>query len=682
MQGDWRTSVAQAISWNDSKKERKGKLLALFMASAISLAVMSPAMRASMSETADRMVSVIVRALPGGENGAAQAVEQAGGEVGRGLGIIGGFEATVPQGSLAALERSPSVYEVTPNGKVQFLQTTSSTTSGTSIQELNALPGSLYKTARVIGADKYYKNGYEGQGVDVALIDTGVVPVTGLPAERVINGPDLSFESQFPETEYLDTMGHGTHMAGIIAADLDANALAAEKTAFEAQQATDKEAYLQTYDASKLACEALAEPTKGTCLAELDAAKATFESGQQAAKDDFLAQQAKLLGSSSDQDFQGMAPRSRIVSVKVGQADGAADVSQVIAAIDWVVQHKNDNGMNIRILSLSFGTDGTQDYVLDPLTFAVENAWHQGIVVVVAAGNSGYGTPKLNNPAYDPYVIAVGANDSRGTTSVDDDVVPEWSSRGNADRHPDFVAPGQSIVSFRSEGSMIDESYPVARVGDRFFKGTGTSQSAAVVSGAAALLLSQRPTLNPNQVKAVLMKTARTIPGADPVAQGAGVLSLSGAYNTSIPTAAQAMQSYPKATGAGSLELSRGTAIVADEDGVELHGEFDIFGMPFDGKSWSLLSATGKSWSGGTWNGSEWTGSCWCGKSWSGKSWSGKSWSGKSWSGKSWSGKSWSGKSWSGKSWSGKSWSGKSWSGKSWSGKSWSGKSWSGFSYD
>ena len=92
-------------------------------------------------------------------------------------------------------------------------------------------------------------------------------------------------------------------------------------------------------------------------------------------------------------------------------SDGATDVSQVIAAIDWIVQHRNSDGLNIRVLNLSFGTDGTQDYQLDPLAYAAEVAWLHGIVVVVAAGNSGFGTPQLNNPAYDPYVIAVGGDD-------------------------------------------------------------------------------------------------------------------------------------------------------------------------------------------------------------------------------------------------------------------------------
>ncbi len=77
----------------------------------------------------------------------------------------------------------------------------------------------------------------------------------------------------------------------------------------------------------------------------------------------------------------------------------------MIAAIDWVVQHRNDDPAHpIRVLNLSYGTDGTQDYRTDPLTHAVENAWRAGIVVVTAAGNRGVDGP-LNDPAYDPYVL-------------------------------------------------------------------------------------------------------------------------------------------------------------------------------------------------------------------------------------------------------------------------------------
>jgi subtilisin family serine protease len=62
--------------------------------------------------------------------------------------------------------------------------------------------------------DESWKAGFTGKGVDIALIDSGVSPVRGLTSGNVVNGPDLSFESQDPATTNLDTFGHGTHMAG------------------------------------------------------------------------------------------------------------------------------------------------------------------------------------------------------------------------------------------------------------------------------------------------------------------------------------------------------------------------------------------------------------------------------------------------------------------------------------
>ena len=170
------------------------------------------------------------------------------------------------------------------------------------------------------------------------------------------------------------------------------------------------------------------------------------------------------------------------------------------------------------MLNLSYGTDGVQDYLVDPLTHAVENAWRAGIVVVVSGGNDGFGSGKLNNPAYDPHVIAVGAADTRGTVATADDLVPDFSSRGDASRRVDVVAPGRSIASLREPGSYLDAVHPAARYGDRLFKGSGSSQAAAVVSGAVALLLDQRPGLTPDQVKALLRETAAPLPLADAAA--------------------------------------------------------------------------------------------------------------------------------------------------------------------
>ena len=70
-------------------------------------------------------------------------------------------------------------------------------------------------------------------------------------------------------------------------------------------------------------------------------------------------------------------------------SDLAVDVSQIIAGIDWVVQHRNTDGLNVRVINLSLGTDSVQDYQLDPLAHAAEVAWRHGIVVVAAVGNDG-----------------------------------------------------------------------------------------------------------------------------------------------------------------------------------------------------------------------------------------------------------------------------------------------------
>ncbi|MGH2783878.1 MAG: S8 family peptidase [Actinomycetota bacterium] len=549
------------------------------------------------------MVSVIVRSRPGVAVEAERTVTELGGRVGRRIAIVDGFTADVPSNAIDQIRGAAAVHSVSPNRAVHLLHTVEGFDAATDA-------GSIYNTTKAIKAQDVWRTGITGAGVDVALIDSGVVPVNGLTgAGKVVNGPDLSFESQADNLRYLDTFGHGTHMAGIIAGRDNGASSVNDLTAHDT--------------------------------------------------------------------YAGVAPDARIINLKVANARGATDVSQVLAAIDWVVQHRNDNGMNIRVLSLSFGTDGTQDYMIDPLAYAVEVAWRKGIVVVVAAGNSGYGSAKLNNPAYDPYVIAVGADDTKGTHAIDDDVIPAWSSRGDGTRNPDVVAPGKSIAGLRAPGSYIDETYPAGRVASRLFRGSGTSQATAVVSGAAALLLQQRPNLTPDQVKKLLSSTASPLPAADPVAQGSGLINLKSATAAATPNY---VQTWPTSNGTGSLEAARGSAHV-EMDGVALTGEQDIFGTPWDGTSWSGTSWSGTSWSGGLWNGTSWSGTSWSGTSWSGTSWSGTSWSGTSWSGTSWSGTSWSGTSWSGTSWSGTSWSGTSWSGTSWSGTSWSGTSWSGTSW-
>ncbi|MCP9484941.1 MAG: S8 family serine peptidase [Gaiellaceae bacterium MAG52_C11] len=525
-------------------------------------------------------------------------VQRVGGSIDRRLPLIDGFLATVPSKAIERLRVTRGVASVTVDRRVRL----SSLSSWDPKTDL----GSLYYVAQeVTGAGEYWNDGYTGKGVDVALIDSGVTPVAGLVTpDKVVLGPDLSFESQSPELRNLDTYGHGTHLAGIIAGRDDSVPTPVQK---------------------------------------------------------------------GEETFVGMAPDARIVSIKVADSQGSTDVSQVIAAIDWVVQHRRDNGLNIRVLNLSFGTDSEQDYRVDPLAYAVEVAWRKGIVVVVAAGNGGFGSEGLNSPASDPSVIAVGGADGNGTYDWLDDTVPSWSSWGTHKRRPDLVAPGKSIVSLRVPGSSLDLAHPGARIGaSRFFRGSGTSQAAAVVSGAAALIIQQRPTITPDGVKALLVESAQELPKAKKEAQGGGMLNLKLARDTRTP---RRLRLSPAGTGGGSLDLARGSSHL-QVNGAVLSGERDIFGAPFDSGRWAALSLAGNAWSGGTWNGNAWSGDAWSSGAWSGNAWSGNAWSGNAWSGNAWSGNAWSGNAWSGNAWSGNAWSGNAWSGNAWSGNAWSGSGW------
>jgi serine protease AprX len=534
-------------------------------------------------------IPVIVREAPGARAAAEQAVTAAGGTIGRRLEIISGFAAEIPAQAVPSLERSPAIHSISSNRTVHMLGNNSSTTTTTTEIDpalMEFYLQSMFLMTAMTGAQSMWRAGYTGKGVDIAIVDSGVVPLPEFGG-RLVNGPDLSFESKIDSLRHLDTFGHGTHLAGIIAG---------------------KEPGLTTYDQKTWKV-----PTS----------------------------------------FLGMAPDARIVNVKVGARSGATDVSQVIAAIDWVVQHRNTDGLNIRVLNLSFGTDGVQSYRVDPLAYAAEVAWRKGIVVVAAAGNSGFGTSKLNNPAYDPYVLAVGASDFNGTFEFDNDIVAGFSSKGDSARHVDIVAPGRSIRSLRDIGSFVDDTYPAGRVDNRFTRGSGTSQAAAIISGAAALLIQERPGLKPDEVKALLMRTAFALPAADPIAQGRGFVNLWGAHTSakSILAATDIVQTWPVSTGEGTLDGARGTSNVAEADAI-LSGEQDARGVGWDGTKWAADAWAETSWAGDTWEGNTWTGNTWTGNTWSGNTWTGNTWTGNTWTGNTWTGNTWAGNTWSHASWS------------------------------
>ena len=114
------------------------------------------------------------------------------------------------------------------------------------------------------------------------------------------------------------------------------------------------------------------------------------------------------------------------------------------------------------------------------------------------------------------------------TPSTADDEMTDFSSAGPTSRDgwvkPDLVASGRSVVSLAAPGSTIDNSNPSAQVGAANFVGSGTSFSAAITSGAAALVLAGHPGLTPNEVKARLLGAAAPGPVGNPFVDGHGSL--------------------------------------------------------------------------------------------------------------------------------------------------------------
>jgi len=253
--------------------------------------------------------------------------------------------------------------------------------------------------------------------------------------------------------------------------------------------------------------------------------------------------------------FSGMASEAHLINLRVLDRHGMGRVSDAIAALDWCIE--NRERWRIRVVNFSLGGPALESARTDPLCLASEMAWKSGLLVVCAVGNRGRLDPQnpeggtlygaVNTPAHSPYVLTVGASRDAGTVDVGDDWVASYSSRGPTpfDRvlKPDLLAPGNRIISLRRPGSELErladrtnlvptDSY-TTRPGRRtdYFELSGTSMAAAVVSGAAALLFEQDPTLNPDSVKARLMLSAHRYWRADGhapdiLSRGAGLLSI------------------------------------------------------------------------------------------------------------------------------------------------------------
>ena len=216
-------------------------------------------------------------------------------------------------------------------------------------------------------------------------------------------------------------------------------------------------------------------------------------------------------GTASLGQYIGVAPQANLINLRVNDGTGAAPTSAVMNAILWAVTNRNT--YNIRVLNLSLQASVQESYRTSPIDAAVEYAWLKGLVVVVAAGNSGPNSA-LYAPANDPYVITVGATDDQGTTSTADDALASFSSYGMTQdgfTKPDVVAPGRRIVTTLAPNSSFALNYPSFMVGTQYIQLTGTSVAAPAVSGVAALYIESNPTVRPGQLKGVLLATSNPL---------------------------------------------------------------------------------------------------------------------------------------------------------------------------
>jgi serine protease AprX len=270
----------------------------------------------------------------------------------------------------------------------------------------------------------------------------------------------------------------------------------------------------------------------------------------------------------------GVAPGAHLVNVRVLGREGVGYTSDVIAGIQWVVANRTT--YKIRVMNLSLGHPIVAPCVLDPLCLAAERAAAAGLVVVASAGNSGKdaaGRPVLGSistPGNAPGVITVGALNTWNTVSRDDDTVTTYSSRGptryDMGMKPDVVAPGNKIVSLQAAGSYLAATYPALHVAgsgiNAYMTMSGTSMSAAMVSGGAALLLEAAPSMSSRQVKVTLQLTASAMPGEGLIAAGTGSVNLHAARKMSTLSLSTLLGSLPTTTIAGRTVRSSGLAFI------------------------------------------------------------------------------------------------------------------------
>ncbi len=184
-------------------------------------------------------------------------------------------------------------------------------------------------------------------------------------------------------------------------------------------------------------------------------------------------------GTASHKKYRGIAPNACIAAVKVLDNRGNGIVSNVLKGTEWILENKER--LDIKIVNVSFGTTGSNDYKTRVLVNAVENMWDEGLIVVAAAGNNGPMPGSITAPGISCKIITVGAYDD----------IRFHSGRGpikECDIKPEVVVTGTNIVA-------------CSNMKNKYSSKSGTSMSTPIVSGAIARLMEHDPYLTPEEVK-------------------------------------------------------------------------------------------------------------------------------------------------------------------------------------
>ena len=303
------------------------------------------------------------------------------------------------------------------------------------------------------------------------------------------------------DSALTDTFGHGTHVAGIIAGE---------------QNSADHVDPINLLAVSR----------------ELDA------NGQP------LAQKQTL------EAVSGMAPKCQLVSMKVLDKFGQGSSSNLMAAIAQI-QSINGHGRELHIhgVNISLGYPFEPKWFAcgySPLCVEINRLVKSGVVVVITAGNTGYGVLStsegaseaaldltINDPGNAEYAITVGSTHRDMPHMYGVSYFSSKGPTGDGRLKPDLLAPGEKIVSCAAKGSKLAQKEAGAKPTDpddqtcRYLETSGTSMAAPHVSGAIAAFLSIRREYigEPEKVKAIFTSTATDL-GRDRNFQGAGVIDL------------------------------------------------------------------------------------------------------------------------------------------------------------